>query len=167
MEEDDEDDDNIEVSIQKEIEALNAKESKSGKEKLFSSIRVDISCVLFFKTRKPVEPVEFVKRICEDAMGGAPRRSRFVNRLTPMVMMGKATEKGLEEVGRAVLGEVFGVAGEDEEKNGGEVGVTVSKFLLLPFSRQQDAYHFLFLDSTDEPTQISMRFDQPSAPATR
>lgn len=81
---------------------------------------------MFFKTREPIKPVEFVKSICEDAKGGEPKRSRFVNRLTPMVMMGKATEKGLEEVGKAVIGEVFGWEGE--EKNGGEVGdvVTVS-----------------------------------------
>jgi len=82
---------------------------------------LDIPCVLFFKTRKPIEPVEFVKRICVDAAAGVPRRSRFVNRLTPMVMMGKATESGLDEVGKAVLEEVFGAADENEKKEvGGE-----------------------------------------------
>jgi len=94
--------------------------------------------VLFFKTREPVEPVEFVRRICQDVMGGEPRRSRFVNRLTPMVMMGKASEKGIEEVGKAVLEEVFGAVGEDEEKDGGEVrSITVSGFI-LSFSRGCD-----------------------------
>lgn len=68
--------------------------------------------MLFFKTIPPVMPVEFVHRICEDARNNPQkRRTRFVNRLTPMAMMGKATEKGLEEVAEAVLREHFHLAG--------------------------------------------------------
>lgn len=68
--------------------------------------------MLFFKTIPPVMPVEFIHRICEDVRGNPQkRRTKFVNRLTPMTMMGKATEKGLEEVGEAVLREHFQLAG--------------------------------------------------------
>ena len=40
---------------------------------------------------------------------------KYANRLTPMTLMGKATEKGLEELGRTVLGEHFKL----EEESGG------------------------------------------------
>ena len=57
-------------------------------------------------------PIEFVHRICEDVRSNPQkRRTRFANRLTPMAMMGKATEKGLEEVGEVVLREHFHLAG--------------------------------------------------------
>ena len=64
--------------------------------------------VIFFKTRAPVEPVSFVRRICEDAAKhNAPKRTRFCNRLTPMTLMGKATEEGLEKTAKEVLAPHF------------------------------------------------------------
>lgn len=64
--------------------------------------------VLFFKTRTPIEPVSFVHRICLDAFGASgTKKHRWIKRLTPMTMMGKATTKGLDEVSQAVLAPVF------------------------------------------------------------
>lgn len=64
--------------------------------------------MLFFKTREPVEPVSFVRRICLDAAESlGTQKHRWIRRLTPMTRMGKATEKGLEEVSKAVLGPAF------------------------------------------------------------
>lgn len=63
---------------------------------------------MFFKTRLPVEPVKFVHALCSEAMAAPSRvRSRFVRRLTPMTLVGKASEKGLEEVARQVLAPAF------------------------------------------------------------
>lgn len=65
---------------------------------------------MFFKTRSPIDPVEFVRRICEDAMAASAEQKaagRFVKRLTPMTLMGKATENGLEEVAKQVLAPHF------------------------------------------------------------
>jgi hypothetical protein len=42
--------------------------------------------------------------------------TKYINRLTPMTLMGKATEKGLEEVAKAVLGEHFGLIRNEEEE---------------------------------------------------
>lgn len=70
----------------------------------------DVECgsVLFFRTRAPVEPVSFVHKICSDALEPAnTKKHRWVRRLTPMTLMGKATEKGLETVSKAVLGPAF------------------------------------------------------------
>lgn len=73
--------------------------------------------MIFFKTQEPIEPVSFVHRICSDAIESpALKRSRWVQRLTPMTLMGKATEKGLDEVARAVLAPHFHAPGEASKK---------------------------------------------------
>ncbi|CAD6443025.1 42bfe0f3-2a1e-427a-abd4-501fd34ef7a8 [Sclerotinia trifoliorum] len=102
--------DDIEKSIQKEVAA-----HKDPTEKLFSAVYLDIQCVLFFKTRSPIDPADLVHRMCEDAASGGVRKLRFVNRLTPMSIIGKATEKGIEEIGQTVLGAHFRLAGEAAE----------------------------------------------------
>ena len=95
----------IEAEIKKEVQGMKAKVTQ--KEALFQPVRMDIQCVLFFKTRPPIEPVSFVHTICKDAAEGATRRVRFVKRLSPMTIMGKATVDGLAKVAEAVLGPAF------------------------------------------------------------
>lgn len=69
---------------------------------------IDITAVLFMKTQPPIEPTSFVHSICSDASTASERkRSRWIKRLTPMTLMGKATAKGLEEVAKAVLAPHF------------------------------------------------------------
>jgi tRNA acetyltransferase TAN1 len=83
--------------------------------KLFSPVRIDLPCVLFFKTRPPIDPVDFVQRICEEIVKKpGMRRMRYVNRLTPVALVGKANEKGLEELGKAVLSHHFQLSGQDD-----------------------------------------------------
>ncbi|KAI9777708.1 MAG: hypothetical protein M1839_008627 [Geoglossum umbratile] len=93
----------IEAEIQREI--LDIRQPKD--KKLFIPVRVDVKCVLFFKTRAPVEPVGFVHRICTNASSSGGKQSRWVKRLTPMTLIGKATEKGLDEVAKSVLAPHF------------------------------------------------------------
>ncbi|KAL8689634.1 MAG: hypothetical protein Q9218_004735 [Villophora microphyllina] len=107
--------DDIEAEINKEVKGM----QDSEQEALFAPVKLDIPCVLFFKTREPVEPVTFVQRVCEEAMTGEARRTtRFVKRLTPMARMGKATEKNLEDVAKAVLAPVFHAEGTVAQKVG-------------------------------------------------
>ena len=102
---DDEAEVDIEAEIKKEVQGMKSKTTTKGI--LFQPVKVDIQCVLFFKTRKPVEPVDFVHRICQDAVVGATKKHRWVKRLTPMTMMGKATVEGLGKVAQTVLQPVF------------------------------------------------------------
>ncbi|KAL8724029.1 MAG: hypothetical protein Q9166_008173 [cf. Caloplaca sp. 2 TL-2023] len=96
--------DDIEAEINKEVQGM----QKPKHEPLFVSVKIDVHCVLFFKTRQPVEPVSFVHRICSDAVKNATvKKTRHLKRLTPMTKMGKATEKNLEEVAKAVLAPAF------------------------------------------------------------
>lgn len=61
------------------------------------------------KCRNPVEPVEFCRRICQDVVspGQGAVRARYLNRLTPMSVIVKATESGLEEGARQALSNHF------------------------------------------------------------
>lgn len=113
------DDEDIEAAIKKEVAEMG---NKTGTMKLITPVPLDLACVLFFKTMPPIEPVDFVQRICEEAVKNpAGRKTRFANRLTPMKLMGRATEKGLEEVGREVLGEYFQLEASETEQSKIEV----------------------------------------------
>jgi len=103
-------DDDIEASIEKEVASItNRKEPK-----LFSAVKLDMDCVMFFKTLPPIDPVDFVHKICEELVSKlGVRRLRYVNRLTPNTIIGKATEKGLAELGKFVLGAHFQLTRED------------------------------------------------------
>ncbi|PSN62673.1 hypothetical protein BS50DRAFT_638285 [Corynespora cassiicola Philippines] len=100
----DEDGGDIEAEIQKEIDGIR----KAAVESPFTSVKLDTQCLLFFKTREPVEPVSFVQKICQDAADGVEqKRCRFVKRLTPITAMDKATDRGLEDVAKQVLAPHF------------------------------------------------------------
>ncbi|KAL8999622.1 MAG: hypothetical protein Q9169_001582 [Polycauliona sp. 2 TL-2023] len=117
--------DDIEAEINREMQGL----QQSKQEALFVPVKIDVQCVLFFKTREPVEPVSFVNRICSDAMNKVTsQKTRHVKRLTPMTRMGKATDKSLEEVAKVVLAPVF--RGD---------GVSAQKFAIRPTIRNNHA----------------------------
>lgn len=119
---------NAEIGIEDDIDAELAELSKPTKVKLFTPIRLDLQCgqwllhsspsrrtqladlstVVFFKTIAPVDPVALVKKICQDATDEPLRkRTRFVKRLSPMTLMGRASEEGLDKVTREVLAPHF------------------------------------------------------------
>jgi len=101
---------------------------KKDVPKLFQPVFLDVQCVLFFKTQPPIDPVDFVHRICEDAAENPKgRRHRFLNRLTPMTRMGRATEKDLEDLAKEVLGKEFRlVNGEDKDDGEGALETACS-----------------------------------------
>ncbi|KAH8661396.1 THUMP domain-containing protein [Tricladium varicosporioides] len=134
--------DDIEASIRNEVALLS--EGMNAKPRLFSPVRLNIECVLFFKVQPPIEPVEFVRRICKEvAADPATKLTRYLNRLTPMTLIGKATEKGLEDVGATVLGAHFKLnseprineAQENGESQKGVEGVSYPSYAIRPTIR--------------------------------
>ncbi|KAK5108625.1 hypothetical protein LTR62_008116 [Meristemomyces frigidus] len=94
----------IESSIQAEVAGIR----KPTSVQLCTPVRIDVQCVVFFRTVSPIEPVSFVKKICEDAIEkNALRRARIVKRLSPMTLLGRATTEGLEKVAIDVLAPHF------------------------------------------------------------
>ncbi len=93
--------------------------NKPRKDSVFEPVRVGIDCLFFVRTGQPVEPRELVEAICSGAKkcdDRTKRRSRFINRLTPVALMGKATENGVEEVARNVLAKHFQLAGNEGDE---------------------------------------------------
>lgn len=92
--------DDIEKEIQAEVDDIR----KPNTPRLFTPMHVNVQCVIFFKTVAPVEPVSFVKAICEGATHDTSlKRTRFAKRLSPMTLMGRASVEGLEKVATEVL----------------------------------------------------------------
>ncbi len=118
----------IEAAIRKEVAALTAKPdpgsaSSSGDGRM-TPVKMNVDCLLFVKTPSAVDPVPFVRRICEDAMRCEEipdlMRCRYVNRVTPVSVMGKANEQGLLEVAKEAMGKVFDLSGKRSLVVGGE-----------------------------------------------
>ncbi|OAK99931.1 THUMP domain-containing protein [Phaeosphaeriaceae sp. SRC1lsM3a] len=99
----------IEAEINKELADIRKPVSKP----LFTNAKLDTQCLIFFKTRAPVEPVAFVENICRDIAAGVQLQNcRYVKRLTPITAIDKANAKGLEAVAKEVLAPHF--HGEDQ-----------------------------------------------------
>jgi len=102
----------IEAAIDKELGALKSSGAGAKDGRSFTPTRLNLDCLLFVKTRAPIEPVDFVKTICQGVKEAAAsqaggRRSRYLNRLTPITLTGKVADKGIEETARAVLANWF------------------------------------------------------------
>lgn len=52
---------------------------------------------------------------------------RYINRLTPVTIIGKATEKGLEELGKTVLSPHFVLSDAEDKLEDGATAPSVSK----------------------------------------
>ncbi|KAH6649640.1 hypothetical protein F5144DRAFT_588304 [Chaetomium tenue] len=125
--------DDIEAAIAREVAALTAKPTPTSggtsaeEPNRMTPLKMNVDCLLYVKTQPPVDPVAFVRRICEDARrcGELPglMRCRYVNRLTPISVMGKASENGLVEVAKEALKEWFDLGGKQGPE--GEVKPTV------------------------------------------
>ncbi|TGJ83997.1 hypothetical protein E0Z10_g4786 [Xylaria hypoxylon] len=118
----DEEPEDIETAIEKEIAAM--RPANKPKDAPFDLLKMNVDCVLFMRTRAPVDPLVLVREICNDAAVAKDKslwRSRFINKLTPITLTGKATEKGLEDVAMKVLSDHFRLAdAETEEKDDSE-----------------------------------------------
>jgi tRNA acetyltransferase TAN1 len=131
---DDQEPEDIEAAIEKELAAMRA--SNRPKDAPFDLLRMNVDCVLFVRTRTPVDPLLLVRDICEDAAAVTDKsqwRSRFINKLTPVSLIAKATEKGLEELVEKILPSHFQLAaGETEATDSG--GDRVCSVSALPLS---------------------------------
>ncbi|KAF4121556.1 tRNA acetyltransferase TAN1 [Geosmithia morbida] len=107
----------IEASIAREMDEMKREKEKPKTRKIFTIIPADVECLLFVKTMAPVDPKHLVREICRDA--GAcrdilKRKTRYINRLTPVEKMDKASENGILKVARAVIGDHLGLVEGDD-----------------------------------------------------
>ncbi|KAJ4057776.1 hypothetical protein NW753_001105 [Fusarium oxysporum] len=137
--EDDEDAGDIEASIEKELASMAQPKPKT--KQTFTPIGTGLDCVFFMKTVKPIEPLKLVTKACQDAKDcpdPMQRKTKYINRLTPIFDTDKATDKGIERVARTVMESHFELkseSGEDasaepatsEQDGEGSAACTVSK----------------------------------------
>ncbi|KAF4978413.1 hypothetical protein FZEAL_5204 [Fusarium zealandicum] len=113
----------IEASIQQELAGMVPQ--KPTTKQVFTIISTALDCVFFMKTMKPVEPLELVARICQDAKDcpdPRQRKVRYINRLTPVFDTDRATDKGIERVTRSVLAPHFQLKSETGDHVAEEAG---------------------------------------------
>ena len=125
------DTEDVESSIQKELESMKPSASSSA----LTFVKLDIQCgwyfhdvhrplrhrldspglhtsVSFVKTGEGIDPVSLVHTICKDAHSKSDqKRSRFIKRMTPMTLMRKTMGGGLEHVCQLVLRPHFHAGG--------------------------------------------------------
>jgi hypothetical protein len=102
----------IESAIRKEVDALKSKGTPSSAE-TFTALKLNVDCLAFVKTTGPIEPDALVKRICQDAkLCSSPKdiKVRYVNRLSPSTIIGRSSESGITETATRVLAPHFELA---------------------------------------------------------
>jgi tRNA acetyltransferase TAN1 len=102
-EDDDEEDEefSIEESLKKELASLQKKET--ARKEPIQLIELGCECVVFFKTRKPIQPEELVERICKDAFESKCKNTRFTQKLTPVTFSCSASMEEVEKLAKKVL----------------------------------------------------------------
>ncbi|ROV89337.1 hypothetical protein VMCG_09648 [Cytospora schulzeri] len=123
--ESDDEDEDIEAAIQKEVGTLQDKgKGKGNPDRVLTEVRIKEECLLFMRCKAPIEPVEFSRRICQDAasVGHGGAKSRYLNRLTPVTVIVKATESGLEEGAKRALADHFKLKSTEPKKEAGSEG---------------------------------------------
>lgn len=189
-----EEEDDIEAAIQKEVDAMNntKKAPAENENQIFTLMKMNVDCLLFVKTKAPIKPVEFVRRICLDAKEISRHdqiKCRYVNRFTPVTVMGKTTETGIVEVAKQTLSPFFDLSGKrateagepsvnnsEVEKAEGE-GHAPASALVVPTGgdAQPKDYKPLTVSLSSSPnlscsalylTKCSMPSDQPSGTIT-
>ncbi|KAF7545960.1 hypothetical protein G7046_g9446 [Stylonectria norvegica] len=106
---DGEEDEDIEASIAKELEKMKASKKPTSRQ-VFTPVMTGLECLFFMKTMEPVEPLRLIRQICEDAKAcpdPMERKTKYINRLTPVLDTDKATETGIDRVARRVMGSYF------------------------------------------------------------
>ncbi|KAK9368579.1 hypothetical protein V1509DRAFT_623319 [Lipomyces kononenkoae] len=104
--------DDVETSLIKELESL----KKSKESQLFTPVNIDCECVIFFRTKKPIDPAEFVHKICENALKSGVKTTRHTLRLSPVSLTAAATEEDLKTLATKVLAPHFHVPNQQPYK---------------------------------------------------
>ncbi|KHO01096.1 THUMP domain containing protein [Metarhizium album ARSEF 1941] len=95
----------IEASIEAELSIMKSS-GKRDTNQTFKPVSSGVECLFFMKTMDPVQPEFLARKMCEDARDCQDQRQRkckYINRLTPVVNMDKATDNGIVKVARTVL----------------------------------------------------------------
>ncbi|KAG2221295.1 hypothetical protein INT45_000208 [Circinella minor] len=92
----------LEAQVAKELAELK-QPTKDNKQSLFSNISTNMDCVLFIKTRSPVEPVSFVHKILTDLKEEKKQRTRYTSRFLPVENTCHANLNAIEKMAETMF----------------------------------------------------------------
>lgn len=92
----------VEEKIKQELSELESLEKKSSLA-IVQPIDLGCECLVFLKTKKPIEPSELVHRICEEAASLKSKNTRFTQKLTPITYSVSASMEELVKLAKKVL----------------------------------------------------------------
>lgn len=95
----------IEEQILKEVSDLN--QTATLKTSLLSVVDINCECLVFIKTRKPIDPEILVREFCQEALDSKQKTTRFTQKLTPIKLSTSASIEELKKLAREVLAPHF------------------------------------------------------------
>lgn len=109
LNEDSEEENGKELSIEEKIkkELNDMQETKGSKKEMIKPIELGCECLVFIKTRHPIEPASFVERICEESSESKLKSTRFTQKLSPITFSVTPTMEEVKKLARRVLGPHF------------------------------------------------------------
>lgn len=112
----------IEDEIKRELSELKDKrtpcDSKDGtKRELLKFIDLNCECVIFCKTRKPIEPEEFVRQLIKGISDpeNLEKRTRYIQKLTPITSSCSSSMEQLIKLAQRVLAPHFHNEGSQKD----------------------------------------------------
>ncbi|QLQ80047.1 hypothetical protein HG537_0D00470 [Torulaspora globosa] len=104
----------VEDKIKLELSELKDKrdgldENGEKKKEILQFIDLNCECVIFCKTRKPIEPEKFVERIIKDLAdpSNTEKRTRYIQKLTPITYSCSSSMEQLIKLAERVLAPHF------------------------------------------------------------
>jgi len=92
VEDDEDDNDDIEAAIRNEVQELS-----TPQEKKYRQVMTHCKNIIFVKVLDPVDPLDLTDKLFANIRDGYGKRSRYINRLTPILTTCKATSEEVEE----------------------------------------------------------------------
>lgn len=95
----------VEDKIKKELAELESSKNndKNAKKSVLQPIDLGCECLVFIKTKKPIEPADLVHRLCEEASVTKAKNTRFTQKLTPIQYSVSASMEELLKLAQKVL----------------------------------------------------------------
>ena len=137
----------VEADILAELDSLRPHAGSEGTAQKLGLVTLDIPCVSFvrFPTGSTVDPVDVVRKLCleaadKDATGP---RSRYIKRLTPVSLLRKTLNDGLDTISSRLLPKHFltdtdSKDGEVDSKANVHSAQTACKFAIRPTIRNNN-----------------------------
>lgn len=94
----------VEDKIKKELAEMESAKTGDKKGKtVLQPIDLGCECLVFIKTKKPVDPAELVHRLCEESAATKAKNTRFTQKLTPITYSVSASMEELVKLAEKVL----------------------------------------------------------------